>query len=227
MYLVDTAGSVSRESEPHLGYEGIFMVSHKRWDFYAGFYNPLLRLVAAQRRQVFTHLALTEPQQIYLPGCGSGLDLGYMPIGSQVHAMDFSETMLAKCDQQVQQLARQGHSLEVALRQRVAESSGLPDQSVDLVILHLILAVMDNPESLLEETFRVLKWGGRISIWDKFLPAQQSAGALRRIADFFSRKLGTTLLLDIDGLLERHSLVIIKRYSMLHGQMQHLILEKR
>ncbi|MGV6989769.1 class I SAM-dependent methyltransferase [Testudinibacter sp. P80/BLE/0925] len=202
------------------------MVSDKRWDFYAGFYNPLLRLAAAPRRQVFARLALNEPQRIYLAGCGSGLDLAYLPKGSQVHAVDFSEAMLAKCEQQAKQLEKQGHKLELTLQQRQAELSGLPDNSMDLVILHLILAVTDDPQGLLAEAVRVLKPNGIISVWDKFVPPEKDVGVLRKVADYVSRKLGTTLLLQIDPLLQPHSLAIMQRYGLLHGQMQHLILRK-
>lgn len=202
------------------------MVSNKRWDFYALFYNPLLRLAAAQRRQVFAHLGLTEPLSVYLAGCGSGLDLAYLPNDSQVHALDFSQAMLAKCGQQAQQLAAQGHQLDLRLQQGRAESADLPDNSVDLVVLHLILAVTDNPQGLLAEAVRVLKPSGMISVWDKFVPQGQQAGGLRKIADMISRKLGTTLLLNIDDLLQPHSLAIMQRHSLLHGQMQHLVLRK-
>ncbi|MGR6980925.1 class I SAM-dependent methyltransferase [Testudinibacter sp. P27/CKL/0425] len=202
------------------------MVSDKRWDFYAGFYNPLLRLATTQRRQVFAHLGLQQAQRVYLAGCGSGLDLVYLPGGSQVLGVDFSEMMLAKCDQQVQQLAKQGHKLEVSLQQSLAEVSGLPGESVDLVVLHLILAVTDNPQGLLAEAVRILKPNGMISIWDKFVPVEKNAGMLRKMADYVSRKLGTTLLLQIDDLLQPHSLAIMQRHNLLHGQMQHLILQK-
>lgn len=202
------------------------MVSDKRWDFYAGFYNPLLRLATTQRRQVFAHLGLQQAQRVYLAGCGSGLDLAYLPVGSQVLGVDFSEMMLAKCDQQAQQLAKQGHKLEVSLQQSLAEVSGLPDESVDLVVLHLILAVTDNPQGLLAEAVRILKPNGMISIWDKFVPVEKNAGMLRKMADYVSRKLGTTLLLRIDDLLQPHSLAIMQRHNLLHGQMQHLILQK-
>lgn len=208
------------------------MVSNKRWDLYAGFYNPLLRLVESQRRQVFQHLALTEPQNIYLAGCGSGLDLAYLPAQSVVLGVDFSAKMLAKCTEQAKQLASQGHPLDLTLRQGKAELSELPDQSVDLVVLHLILAVTDNPHGLLAEASRIVKPNGIISLWDKFIPSQQKAGVLRKTADYISRKLGTTLLLDIDTLLQPHSLAIMQRYGMfegsiLRGQMQHLILQKQ
>lgn len=202
------------------------MVTAKRWDCYARFYDLLLKSMAAERAQLFQRLDLSQPLQIYLAGCGSGLDLPYLPAQSAVLAVDFSAEMLKHCESLQQKLDSQGHQLDLTLRQSKAELSGLVDQSVDLVILHLILAVTDNPQGLLQEAVRVLKPGGKISIWDKFVPPNQSISMLRRFLDFFSRKLGTTLLLQIDTLLQGYSLAIIQRQALLGGQMQHLLLQK-
>jgi ubiquinone/menaquinone biosynthesis C-methylase UbiE len=46
----------------------------------------------------------------------------------------------------------------------------LPDRSVDKIILHLILAVIPDPVACLKECERVLKPGGRITVFDKFVP---------------------------------------------------------
>ena len=202
------------------------MVTAKRWDCYARFYDLLLKSMAAERAQLFQRLDLSQPLQVYLAGCDSGLDLPYLPAQSTVLAVDFSAEMLKHCESLQQKLDSQGHQLDLTLRQSKAELSGLVDQSVDLVILHLILAVTDNPQGLLQEAVRVLKPGGKISIWDKFVPPNQSISMLRRFLDFFSRKLGTTLLLQIDTLLQGYSLAIIQRQALLGGQMQHLLLQK-
>ncbi|WP_052122380.1 class I SAM-dependent methyltransferase [Chelonobacter oris] len=207
------------------------MVSARRWDCYARFYDILLRPAAQQRRQVFDHLALKSARRIYLAGCGSGLDLAYLPQQSAVSAVDFSAVMLRKCAERAQHLSRRGHSLDLTLRQGAAEHSSLPDCCVDVVILHLILAVIDNPQALLQEACRIVKPDGIISVWDKFVPPQQKVGRVRRMADYLARKVGTTLVLDIDALLQPHSLAIMQRHSMFqgrmrHGQMQHLVLQK-
>ncbi|KAE9527444.1 class I SAM-dependent methyltransferase [Testudinibacter aquarius] len=198
------------------------MVGAARWDSYAKFYNLVLKTVAAQRQQLFQRLVLSEPLKVYIAGCGSGLDLPYLPAQSAVLGVDFSAKMLKQSAQLQQQLQAQGHPLALTLQQGRAECSGLADSSVDLVLLHLILAVTDQPQALLQEAIRVLKPGGVISIWDKFAPQQISR--LRRIADYLSRRLGTTLLLQIDDLLQPHSLVIMQRHRMLCGQMQHLMM---
>ncbi|TNH06781.1 class I SAM-dependent methyltransferase, partial [Testudinibacter sp. TR-2022] len=60
------------------------MVGAGRWDSYAKFYNLVLKTVASQRQQLFQRLALAEPLEVYIAGCGSGLDLPYLPAQSAV-----------------------------------------------------------------------------------------------------------------------------------------------
>jgi phosphatidylethanolamine/phosphatidyl-N-methylethanolamine N-methyltransferase len=45
-----------------------------------------------------------------------------------------------------------------------------PDQTFDYVVLSHVIAVVDNPEELLEETYRVLKPNGQIFLLNHFTP---------------------------------------------------------
>ena len=67
-------------------------------------------------------------------------------------------------------IARKQKKENIKLLQMNGESLHFHDQSFDYVILSHVIAVVDNPEKLLEETYRVLKPGGKIFILNHFTP---------------------------------------------------------
>jgi ubiquinone/menaquinone biosynthesis C-methylase UbiE len=64
-----------------------------------------------------------------------------------------------------------------------AEKLGFATSSFDCVLLHLTLAVVPDPFASIYEAVRVLKPGGRVSIFDKFLPDNARPSLIRRIAN--------------------------------------------
>jgi ubiquinone/menaquinone biosynthesis C-methylase UbiE len=66
------------------------------------------------------------------------------------------------------------------------------DAQFDHVVLHLITAVVPQPELCLREAARVLKVGGTIILFDKFLQPQQTAW-LRRALTPISRHIATRM----------------------------------
>ncbi|MBV7387900.1 methyltransferase domain-containing protein [Pasteurellaceae bacterium TAE3-ERU1] len=202
------------------------MADAKRWDLYAYLYDHVIALAGKQREQVFAAMDLRACHTFWLPGCGSGQDLAFLPAQSAVHAQDFSAKMLEKCTARHEQLREQGLMLDLHLKQGSVYTSGLEDNSVDGVLLHLILAVVDDETALLQETLRVLKPGGVLSIWDKAVPQGGRISALRRVLNAITRALGTRVTLQIDSLLEGQPLAIISQQAFFGGQMQHYCLRK-
>jgi ubiquinone/menaquinone biosynthesis C-methylase UbiE len=81
-------------------------------------------------------------------------------------------------------------------------AQGLPfaDASFDCAVLHLILAVVPEPTKCLAEIARVLKPGGQVLVFDKFLRRGQPA-RLRRLINPLVRRVATRLDVVFDDLL--------------------------
>ena len=110
-------------------------------------------------------------------------------------ALDFNAAMLSRAKLRGAQLRgtkSQGESLQVDWV--LGDSMALPfaDAHFDHVVLHLIVAVVPQPVRCLSEAARVLKPGGSIIIFDKFLRPQQHAW-LRRALNPLSRRIATRM----------------------------------
>jgi phosphatidylethanolamine/phosphatidyl-N-methylethanolamine N-methyltransferase len=158
----------------------------------SGFSGPL-------RRQSLTELP-EDARRILIDGIGTGLDLPYLPAGREVLGIDLSRAMLRRA---------QGRGQAVWLVEADAEALPLADQSVDLVVLHLILAVVPDARKALAEVVRVLRPGGEIRLLDKFLRPGERAWLRRAIAPLSAALATHTDLVFEDILAQEPSLVLI------------------
>lgn len=123
--------------------------------------------------------------QVLLSGVGTGLDIPLLPDLHRYTALDFNASMLARA------IARnKGLQIDWVLGDSM--ELPFPDAQFDHVVLHLIVAVVPQPAMCLSEAARVLKPGGTVIIFDKFLRPQQRA-LLRRVLNPLSRRLATRL----------------------------------
>jgi ubiquinone/menaquinone biosynthesis C-methylase UbiE len=81
----------------------------------------------------------------------------------KVICLDLSEEMLQHLKQTAE---RKGLQERIQLLYTAASSTGLEDQSVDLVVSNFVLHELSNPETVLREMLRVLKPGGWAIITD-------------------------------------------------------------
>ncbi len=149
---------------------------------------PLYDLVVARASEPMRRQSLLSLHgfrgRVLLPGIGSGLDIPHLPAGPHYVGLDLTPAMLARARRRA--VGRN----DITLHQGDAMALPYPAGSFDRVVLHLILAVVPQPERLLQEVERVVKPGGRIIILDKFLRPGQRA-PLRRGLSCISRHIAT------------------------------------
>ena len=147
-----------------------------RYTLYAPGYDILGRIFSKSRSRSIQELGICPRDEVLIIGAGTGLDLEFIPMNCHITATDITPAMIA-------QTMRKNTLLKRNLKAEVMDGQHLnfPDSSVDKIILHLILAVIPDPVVCLKECERVLKPGGQIAIFDKFVPKGRTLSLLRKI----------------------------------------------
>lgn len=176
----------------------------------APFYDLVIeRPMREARRTSLATLPMHEPQQVLISGVGTGLDLPHLPVLHRYTALDFNPAMLSHA-------APRGAGLEVEFV--LGDSMDLPfdDAQFDHVVLHLIVAVVPEPQRCLAEAARVLKPGGTILLFDKFLHPQQRA-PLRRLFNVVTRRFATRMDVVFEEVLFAAPGLVIERDEPMLG----------
>lgn len=144
-----------------------------RYSLWAPHYDRVTKL-HPQRRRSIELLAPRPGERLLIVGVGTGADLPHLPDGLEVLATDLTPAMLEKARER----ARPGLAIEFRVMDGMALE--LPDDSFDIAVLHMVLEVIPDPVRCLAEVGRVLQPGGRVAVFDKFLPDGARPGLLRR-----------------------------------------------
>lgn len=156
-----------------------------RYTLWSPVYDVVVRPLQRARQRSIEVLALRPGERVLVPGVGTGEDLRLVPAGVSVVGTDLTPAMLGRA---------RAKSAATRLCVMDSRSLGIAATTFDAVVLHLILAVMDEPERGLREAARVLRPGGRIVVFDKFLPDDARPRPLRRLVNAVT----ATLFSDIN-----------------------------
>ncbi len=174
------------------------------------------------RRRSLMALNEGEVEHVLLAGVGSGLDIPLLPPGPRYIGMDLTPAMLARARHKAAVSA-------LSLRLELGDAGALPYAAgvFDVVIMHLILAVVPHAERVLMEASRVLRPGGRVLILDKFLRPGQKAPLRRLLSPVLGRLVTRTDVVFEEFLTHTPELTIQQDSPvLLGGWFRHIVLEK-
>ncbi len=160
----------------------------------APFYDAFLTAATrGARKRSLSALSHFPPRDVLLLGVGTGLDLPHLPDQHRYVGLDLTAAMLLRAR------PRAANLQFIPLRGDVQR---LPfgDASFDVAVLHLILAVVPAPTLCLAEAVRVLKPGGQLLIFDKFLRRGESGW--KRLLNPLTRHVATRLDVVFEDVLE-------------------------
>ena len=163
--------------------------------FIAPIYDVILeRSTGRARQRSLARLPQHGSLQVLVNGAGTGLDFPFLTPCHEYTALDLTSAMLKRS-------IDRGSDLKITRVQGDGMSLPFANESFDVVVLHLILAVVPRPDLCLAETARVLKPGGRIFVCEKFLQRGQQAW-LRRSLNIFIKHIATRLDVVFEEVLE-------------------------
>lgn len=189
-----------------------------RYTLWAPHYDRVTRF-HAERRHSIGLLALRPGERLVIIGCGTGADLPFVPSEVEVLATDLTPAML----RQAQAHSRPG----VDFRVMDGMALDLPAASFDAAILHMVLEVIPDPLRCLREAARVLRPGGRLAIFDKFLPEGLRPGPLKRAGLALLDLVFTSTNRRMGEILARSGTpLVVERDEPAVGSYRHLVLRR-
>ncbi len=160
----------------------------------APFYDAFLTAATrGARKHSLSALSNFPPRDVLLLGVGTGLDLPHLPNQHRYVGLDLTAAMLTRARPRATGL--HFHPLR-------GDVQHLPfgDASFDVAVLHLILAVVPAPTLCLAEAVRVLKPGGQLLVFDKFL--RRGEAGWKRVLNPLTRHVATRLDVVFEDVLE-------------------------
>ena len=160
----------------------------------APFYDAFLTAATrGARKRSLSALSHFPPRDVLLLGVGTGLDLPHLPNQHRYVGLDLTAAMLLRA-------RPRAANLQFTPLRGDVQRLPFGDASFDVAVLHLILAVVPAPTLCLAEAVRVLKPGGQLLIFDKFL--RRGEAGWKRLLNPLTRHVATRLDVVFEDVLE-------------------------
>lgn len=196
--------------------------NRRRYSLYAPIYDAVAERAFRRARRASLSQVLWHPgMRVLLVGAGTGLDLPFLPRDIELHATDLSPAMVRRLEHRAEALG-----MDVQAEEMDAEQLAYPDDHFDVVVMHLILAVMPDPARGLAEAHRVLAPEGQLCVMDKFQADDHPAGMGRRALNALTSAIATDITRQARPLLETSGFVIEQDTPVMMGSLFRALLAR-
>lgn len=193
-----------------------------RYTLYAPAYDWAAKILSRSREKSLTQLNIKKDDKILILGAGTGLDLEFIKIDCAIVAIDITPSMVKRIEKRNEKLNHQ-------LVTKVMDGQNLSFQNeyFDKVILHLILSVIPDPVKTLLEAERVLKPGGKITLYDKFVPKYRKPSRVRKTFNLFTNLFFSNITRSFEKINSYSSLKVLNdEKADLGGTFRIILLKK-
>lgn len=175
-----------------------------RYTLYTPGYDLIAGFFKDSRKRSIESLGIASGDRVLIVGAGTGLDLEFMPNDCEIVATDITPAMIERLKKRHKPLGGQVQAIVMD-----GQALGFEDNSFDHIVLHLILAVIPDPVACIKESERVLKPGGQIVVFDKFIRKNSKISFVRRAANLLTNLFFTDITRDFESILNETKLTLL------------------
>ncbi|MEK4387742.1 class I SAM-dependent methyltransferase [Solibacillus sp. FSL W7-1464] len=188
---------------------------------YDQFFNTGIFLKA--RRQILDSIAFKKKQRVLFVGVGTGADLELINYSDlDIVAIDYSPEMLENAKAKF-------INSDIKFIEMDAQDLTFENESFDYIVASLILSVVPDANKCFQEMTRVLKKGGKIIVFDKFIPKNKKLSFTKVLIRPIIMLLGTDIGRSFEEIISTNNQNIqVEEDSsvMLNGMYRKIILVK-
>jgi ubiquinone/menaquinone biosynthesis C-methylase UbiE len=175
-----------------------------RYTLYTPGYDLIAQYLRDSRKKSIDSLEIESGDKVLIIGAGTGLDLEFLPSDCDIIATDITPSM-------IDGIKKRNKVLNLKVQAMVMDGQALDfgDNMFDKIILHLIISVIPDPIACIKEAERVLKSGGQIVVYDKFVPKDRKVSSIRKIANVFTNFLFSDITRSFESIILNSGLTIL------------------
>ncbi|MEC2076478.1 class I SAM-dependent methyltransferase [Metabacillus fastidiosus] len=151
------------------------------------------------RKQIFQAITFNNKQKILFVGVGTGADLELINHSDlDITAIDYSPDMLGKAKLKFE-------NSKIKFLEMDAQNMDFENESFDYVVASLILSVVPDANKCFQEMIRVLRYEGKIIIFDKFAPKNKKPSLIKVLLRPIISVLGTDIGRNFEEMLPKNN----------------------